>query len=68
MSFGNFVDFRREFIETVHFPQVTRQCPFRGRGVYVVEGKVTEEFDCYAAEVEKMEKVKLIPDARYVET
>jgi DNA polymerase-3 subunit alpha len=67
MAFGNFVDFRGEFIDTVHFPQVARQYPFRGRGVYVIEGKVTEEFDCFSVEVERMEKVKLVPDARYVE-
>ena len=67
MAFGNFVDFRGEFIDTVHFPQVAKLYPFRGRGVYAIEGKVTEEFDCFSIEVERMEKVKLIPDARYVE-
>ena len=67
MTFGNFVDFRGEFIDTVHFPQVSKQFPFRGRGVYFIEGKVSEEFDCFSIEVEKMEKVKLVPDARYVE-
>jgi len=67
MSFGNFVDLRGEFIDTVHFPQVARDFPFRGRGVYCIEGKVTEEFDCYSVEVDRMEKVKLVPDARYVE-
>jgi DNA polymerase-3 subunit alpha len=67
MSFGNFVDLHGEFIDTVHFPQVARDFPFRGRGVYCIEGKVTEEFDCYSVEVDRMEKVKLVPDARYVE-
>jgi DNA polymerase-3 subunit alpha len=67
MTFGNFVDCRGEFIDTVHFPQVSKQFPFRGRGVYSIEGKVSEEFDCFSIEVERMEKVKLVPDARYVE-
>jgi DNA polymerase-3 subunit alpha len=67
MAFGNFVDFRGEFIDTVHFPQVVKAYPFRGRGVYKIQGTVTEEFDCINVEVEKMERVNLIQDPRYNE-
>lgn len=67
MAFGNFVDFRGEFIDTVHFPQVVKAYPFRGRGVYKIQGTVTEEFDCINVEVGKMERVNLIQDPRYNE-
>jgi DNA polymerase-3 subunit alpha len=67
MAFGNFVDLRGEFIDTVHFPDVARQYPFRGRGVYKLTGKVTEEFECLSLEIEKMERARMAPDARYME-
>ncbi len=67
MAFGNFVDTAGRFIDTVHFPPVLRQHPFRGKGVYTITGTVTEEFDCVSIEVEKMERVKVVEDARYRE-
>ncbi len=65
MAFGNFVDAEGSFIDTVHFPPVLRHYPFRGKGVYTITGTVTEEFDCVSIEVEKMERAKMVEDARY---
>src|SRR5690606_24542723 len=65
MNFGNFLDRDGYFFDTVHFPQTAERYPFRGRGVYIVTGKVTEEFGCYNIEVISMEKAALIPDPRY---
>ena len=67
MYFGNFLDRGGHFIDTVHFPPVAKKYPFCGRGVYVITGKVTEEFDCFSIEVEQMEKMPIIPDPRYAE-
>lgn len=67
MAFGNFVDLDGHFIDSVHFPPVLRQFPFRGRGVYKISGIVCEEFDCISIEADRLEKVALVPDARYVE-
>jgi len=67
MAFGNFVDLRGQFIDTVHFPQVVKAYPFRGRGVYKIQGTVTEEFDCVNVEVKTMERVNLVQDPRYNE-
>lgn len=67
MYFGNFLDREGAFLDTVHFPQVARQYPFRGRGVYELYGKVVEEFGCYTIEVERMAKVPMIEDPRYTE-
>jgi len=65
MNFGNFLDRDGYFFDTVHFPQSAGQYPFRGRGVYIVTGKVSEEFGCYSIEVTRMQKAALIPDPRY---
>ena len=65
MAFGNFIDRRGEFIDSVHFPPVYRQYPFRGPGVYRVTGLVTEDFDCVSIETKKLEKLAVRVDARY---
>lgn len=65
MHFGNFLDRDGYFFDTVHFPQVAERYPFRGRGVYIVTGKVSEEFGCYSIEVTSMEKAVMISDPRY---
>lgn len=59
MYFGTFIDLAGEWIDTVHFPPVAKRFPFRGKGVYVISGKVVEEFDCYSIEVSQMEKASL---------
>ncbi len=69
MYFGTFVDTNGDHIDTVHFPQIAVKYMFKGRGVYKIIGKVTEEFDCVSIEVEAMEKLAIIQDPRYaVET
>ena len=40
---------------------------FLGRGVYKISGIVCEEFDCISIEADRLEKLGLVPDARYVE-
>jgi DNA polymerase-3 subunit alpha len=67
MYFGTFVDIKGDHIDTVHFPPSAKKYPFKGRGVYMLVGKITEEFDCVAVEIEKMEKLAIIQDPRYAE-
>ncbi len=57
MNFGTFIDMEGKVFDTVHFPQVARKFPFRGRGVYLVEGKVTEEYNFVSLEVNRLEKI-----------
>jgi DNA polymerase III alpha subunit len=68
MYFGNFVDVKGDHIDTVHFPPAAKKYPFKGRGVYQLTGKVTEEFDCITIEIEKMGKLAIIQDPRYADT
>ena len=67
MYFGNFVDVKGDHIDTVHFPPAAKKYPFKGRGVYKLTGRVTEEFDCITVEIEKMEKLAIIQDPRYAD-
>lgn len=67
MHFGTFLDREGQYFDTVHFPPVSARYPFRGRGIYLVRGKVSEEFDVYSIEVSAMEKLALIEDPRYAD-
>ena len=55
MSFGTFLDVHKDWINTVHFPQVHAAYPPRA-GFYKITGKVVAEFGVYSIEVSKMEK------------
>ena len=65
MHFGCFLDVKGEFFDTVNFPDSLKTYPFRGQGVYLILGKVTEEFGFASIEVEKMAKMPLVKDPRY---
>ncbi len=66
MHFGTFFDVDGEFFDTVHFPQSSKQYPFKGKGVYLIKGKIVEEFGFPSIEVEKMAKLPLVKDRRYL--
>ncbi len=67
MNFGTFIDIEGQFLDTVHFPQVAAKYPFMGRGVYLIKGKVVEEFEYYSIEVQEMSKLPYITDPRFRE-
>jgi len=57
MGFGCFIDVNGDFFDTIHFTESYVQYPFQGAGVYLVEGKVVEDFGLASLEVKKMRKV-----------
>lgn len=59
MYFGTFLDVAGEFLDTVHFPPVAAKYPFKGRGCYIIRGKVTEEYGYISIEVYEMQKAGL---------
>ena len=65
MFFGTFLDSEGEWLDTVHFPDIAFQYPFRGKGIYRVRGKVIQDYDCVSIEVDYMEKSGVIQDPRY---
>ncbi|MDD4604273.1 MAG: DNA polymerase III subunit alpha [Bacteroidales bacterium] len=64
MHFGTFIDVNGQFFDTVHFPQVVNKFPFRGEGIYLILGKIVEEFGFPSLEVEKMAKMPFKKDPR----
>lgn len=60
MHFGTFYDQQGEVFDTVHFPDVVKKFPFRGRGFYFIKGKVVEDFGIATIEVSSMEKIPLL--------
>jgi DNA polymerase-3 subunit alpha len=65
MCFGTFYDPDYAFFDTTHFPQSLKQYPIDGRGVYLIEGKVAEEFGYYTIEVHRCSKLPRQLDPRY---
>ncbi len=64
MAFGTFLDENGDFFDTVNFPPSLSKFPFSGTGVYLILGKVVEEFGFPSIEVEKMAKLPIFPDPR----
>ena len=64
MNFGTFIDAEGEFFDTTHFPKTLEQWPFRGHGIYLILGKIEEEFGFQSLIVEKMAKLPIVPDPR----
>ena len=60
MHFANFLDDQGEFFDTTHFPQSLKHYPFKGYGVYLILGKVVEEFGFPSIEVEKLAKLPIM--------
>jgi DNA polymerase III alpha subunit len=61
MFFGTFVDSNLDWIDTVHFPDSAKNYPLHSGGFYRITGKVTEDFDAYTLEVQKMIRVAYHP-------
>jgi DNA polymerase III alpha subunit len=60
MHFGTFIDQQGEVFDTVHFPDIARRSPFRGRGFYMLHGKIIEDFGVPAVHVTAMQKMPMI--------
>ncbi|QMU30537.1 DNA polymerase III subunit alpha [Adhaeribacter radiodurans] len=65
MQFGTFLDVEGNFFDTTHFPQSLKHWPFKGNGVYLLYGKIVEEFGFPSMEVDKMAKLPFQKDPRY---
>ena len=65
MAFGTFFDYNGDFFDTTHFPPSLKEYPFKGWGVYLILGKVVEDFGVATIEVEKMAKMDIEQDERF---
>lgn len=57
MCFGTFTDEEGAFIDSIHFSQVLKLHPFKGLGVYLLEGVVAEEFNYLSLNVRFMKRI-----------
>ncbi len=64
MHFGTFFDAKGEFFDTVHFPNSLKNYPFKGKGLYLMFGEITQEFGFATLTVEKLAKLPLKSDPR----
>ena len=60
MHFGTFLDEEGIIFDTTHFPETARKYPFRGSGLYLLKGKVVEDFGYPMIEIDYMIKVPMI--------
>lgn len=60
MKFGTFLDINGDVFDTVHYPTTAAQFPFRGRGFYRMEGKVTQDYGVAMIEVTRMKKEPMV--------
>lgn len=65
MNFGTWVDVQGHFFDTTHFPPSLAQYPFKGKGCYIIRGKIVEDFGFPSMDVEKMEILPFVKDPRY---
>ena len=65
MNFGTFLDTEGEFFDVVNFPDSLKRHPYRGNGIYLLYGEITEEFGFPGMTVEKMARLPYRPDPRY---
>jgi DNA-directed DNA polymerase III PolC len=60
MWFGTFIDHDGDFFDTTHFPLHNPIYPFRGKGCYLILGKVVLDFGVPSIEVMKFAKLPII--------
>ncbi|MDW3645793.1 MAG: DNA polymerase III subunit alpha [Bacteroidia bacterium] len=64
MQFANFFDIKGEMFDVTRFPNVVHKYPFVGRGIYLITGKVVDEFGHFSIEMTEMRKWLYLPDPR----
>jgi len=65
MNFGTWLDMEGLFFDTTHFPDTLARYPFKGKGCYLITGKLVEDFGFPSLDVVKMEKLPYVKDERY---
>lgn len=65
MNFGTLTDVNGMFFDSIHFPDSLSKYPFKGKGCYIVLGKIIQDFGFPGIEVVKMEKLPYVKDSRY---
>ena len=59
MHFANFLDANGDVFDATVFPNVLKTYPFQGDGIYLMLGKITEEFGHPSIEIQKLAKMEI---------
>lgn len=59
MHFANFLDANGDVFDATIFPNVLKMYPFQGDGIYLMLGKIVEEFGHPSIEVQKLAKMEI---------
>jgi DNA polymerase-3 subunit alpha len=59
MQFGSFIDEESQTFETTLFPQIYARFPFTERGIYLLYGKVMDDYDVCSLELQKWERLDI---------
>ena len=65
MQFANFLDREGHMFDVTRFPNIVKQYPMIDRGIYLITGKVVNEFGHHSMEMTAMKKWLYLPDPRY---
>jgi DNA-directed DNA polymerase III PolC len=60
MHFGHFVDSEGLTFDSTHFPSPLRQYPFKGKGFYLMKGKIDDDFGYPSLEVNILHKLPMV--------
>ena len=65
MAFGTWLDPRGDYFDTTHFPGRWRHGDLRAGGVYLITGRVSEDFGFLTLDCERLARLAYVPDPRY---
>jgi DNA polymerase III alpha subunit len=65
MQFANFLDPVATWLDVTIFPPETEKYPLSGRAIYLITGKVVQEFRVYSMEATEVKRLALRADPRY---
>ncbi|MEY2948996.1 MAG: hypothetical protein RLZZ248_197 [Bacteroidota bacterium] len=65
MEFGTWIDPEGQFFDTTHFNLRNKKNNFTGKGIYLIKGKVTLDFNFPNVEVIAMKRLPMVKDERF---
>jgi DNA polymerase-3 subunit alpha len=65
MHFGTFHDYQGSVFDTVHFPEVAKKHSMKHKGIYKIQGKVSDDLGVVSILVEEIALQEIFVDPRY---
>lgn len=67
MYFGSFIDREGRVMDTTHFPVIAQKYPFSGWGLFLIQGKVVEDFGAFSIDVQFIRRMRIQSDPRHTD-